>query len=52
MKNKSLAALLERVRSWFRSKPDPRDPYARVRVPVRKGPGSRSASIALKEPED
>ncbi len=52
MKNKTLAALFEQIRRWFRSKPDPRDPYARVRVPLRKGPGGRSASIALKEPED
>ena len=52
VKNKSVAALVESIRRWFRSKPDPRDPYARVRVPVRKGPGGRSASVALKEPKD
>jgi len=42
---------MTRVRRWFRRKPDLRDPYARVRVPVRKGPGGRHGAVALKEPD-
>jgi GrpB-like predicted nucleotidyltransferase (UPF0157 family) len=43
--------LIEAVRRWLRRNPDLRDPYARVRVPVRKGPGGRHGAVALKEPE-
>jgi hypothetical protein len=43
--------VIERVRRWLKSNPDSRDPYARVRVPVRKGPGSRHGAVALKEPD-
>jgi hypothetical protein len=31
--------VIETVRRWLKRHPDSRDPYARVRVPVRKGPG-------------
>ena len=39
------------VRRWFKRNPDSRDPYARLRVPVRKGPGGRHDAVALKEPD-
>jgi GrpB-like predicted nucleotidyltransferase (UPF0157 family) len=42
---------IETLRRWLKRNPDSRDPYARVRVPVRKGPGSRQGAVALKEPE-
>jgi hypothetical protein len=46
---------LQRLRSWL-SSPDrpfdaPEDPYAPVREPRRRGPGGRSAAIAVEEPE-
>jgi hypothetical protein len=31
---------------------EPEDPYARVRVPVRRGPPGRAAAVALEEPEE
>ena len=40
-----------RVRRWFRRNPDLSDPYAHVRVPVRKRPGGRYGTVALKEPD-
>jgi GrpB-like predicted nucleotidyltransferase (UPF0157 family) len=40
------------LRRLLKRKPDEQDPYARVRVPVRKGPGGRSAAVALKEPNE
>jgi hypothetical protein len=43
--------VIETVRRWFKRSPDSRDPYARVRVPVRKGPGGRHDAVALKEPD-
>jgi hypothetical protein len=43
--------LIETVRRWWKRKPDLRDPYARVRVPMRKGPGGRHGAVALKEPD-
>jgi hypothetical protein len=43
--------VIETLRRWWKRHPDSRDPYARVRVPVRKGPGSRHGAVALKEPD-
>jgi hypothetical protein len=41
----------DRVLRWFAGrKPPPDDPDAFVRQPVRRGPPSRSAGIALEEP--
>lgn len=44
--------LIDAVRRLLKRKPEDRDPYARVRVPVRKGPGGRSTAVALKEPNE
>jgi hypothetical protein len=44
--------LLIRLRRFFRRHPDGYDPYARVRVPLKKGPGGLSSSVALKEPRE
>jgi hypothetical protein len=45
--------------NWFRRllrllrrRTEPQDPYARVRVRTKKGPGDRSAAVALKEPDE
>jgi hypothetical protein len=50
MGKQSLSSLIQTLRQWWKRNPDKGDPYARVRVPVRKGPGRGSAAIALKEP--
>ena len=46
-----LLNLVQKIRRLLKRKPEEQDPYARVRVPVRKGPGGRSAAVALKEPD-
>jgi len=41
------------MQALLRRKPaEPEDPYARVRVPVRRGPPGRAAAVALEEPEE
>ncbi|MBV9937459.1 MAG: hypothetical protein JO150_03055 [Acidobacteriaceae bacterium] len=50
MGKRGLTDLARTIRRWLNRNPDERDPYARVRVPVRKGPSGRSAAVALKEP--
>jgi hypothetical protein len=53
MSKKSFAALLKAIRRRLTRSPDPQDdPYARVRVPLRKGPRDRSAAVALKLPDE
>ena len=50
---KILPALRELMRRLLRRDPaEPQDPYARVRVPVRRGPGGRSSAVALEEPPE
>ena len=47
-----LRALLERVRRWWRSRPEmPEDPHAYRMAPVRRGPKGRSGA-AVAEPEE
>ncbi len=48
----SFSSLIQVMRQWLKRNPDKGDPYARVRVPVRKGPSRDSAAVALKEPGD
>jgi len=43
--------VISTLRRWLKRNPDSRDPYARVPVPVRKGPGNRHGAVALKEPD-
>lgn len=46
-----LEELKQKVRSWIRRGPfRPEDPWSRVRQPVRRGPSSRGAGVALEEP--
>ena len=48
-----LPALRRLVRGLLRRGPaEPEDPYARVCVPVRRGPPGRAAAVALEEPEE
>jgi hypothetical protein len=51
-----LKNLLDRLRRIIRKKsappPEPSDPYAGVRQPVRKGPPHRSGAVALEEPDE
>jgi hypothetical protein len=52
MKRMLWRAVVKALRFWSRLDPDFREPYARVREPIPKGPSNRSAAIALKEPDD
>ncbi len=49
-----LQALRQLMRRLLRRGPaaEPQDPYARVPVPVRRGPGGRSSAVALEEPPE
>ena len=49
---KSLSRLWDRISRLWRRNPEPQDPYAGVRVPLKRGPHGRSAAVALLEPED
>jgi hypothetical protein len=40
--------LLKRL--WSRWKPEPEDPYAYVRQPLKRGPSGNSSAVALDEP--
>jgi hypothetical protein len=42
---------IRRLRSWFR-RAEPQDPYAHVTAGLKRGPGGRSAAIALDEPKE
>ena len=49
--------LLPRLQSFLRRlfrrrSAEPQDPYARVRVPLSRGPAGRSAAVALEEPPE
>jgi len=48
----SISKLTNFVRRLLRRKPEPLDPYAYVRQPLRRGPGGRGAAVALEEPEE
>ena len=48
----SITRLTNLVRRLLRRKPEPLDPYAYVRQPLRRGPGGRGAAVALEEPEE
>lgn len=50
MDTRKLAELLVRLRRFLRRNPDTQDPYSKVRVPLKKGPGGLKAAVALKEP--
>jgi hypothetical protein len=41
---------IRRLRNWFR-RSEPQDPYAYVAAGLKRGPGGRSAAIALDEPK-
>lgn len=49
---KSLFAKLRKLFGRPAAPPEPHDPYAGVRVPVRKGPKGRSGAVALVEPDE
>jgi len=48
--------VLKRLLRWFGTLFGPGggtlDPFARTRVPVKKGPPSRSGAVAVAEPDD
>ena len=43
--------IIRRVRSWFRKPTEPQDPYAYVTASLKRGPGGRSAAVALEAPD-
>ena len=43
--------IIRRVKSWFRKPTEPQDPHAYVTAGLKRGPGGRSAAVALEEPE-
>ena len=49
-----LKSIVSRVIDYLtgRSPSDPRDPYARVLVPRKRGPNDRSSAVALAEPDE
>jgi hypothetical protein len=48
----SISKLSNFVRRLLRRKPEPLDPYAYVRAPLRRSPGGRGAAVAVEEPEE
>ena len=52
MKVPKIGRLLSRLGRALRRKQDGEDPYARVPVPVKKGPGGLRAAVELEEPRD
>lgn len=48
----SISKLSNFVRRLLRRKPEPLDPYAYVRAPLRRGSGGRGTAVALEEPEE
>jgi len=47
-----LQRLLERIRRWWKPRPEPEDPYAYRMAPVRTGPKGRSGAAAVAELEE
>jgi hypothetical protein len=48
----TLSSLWSRISRWWRRDSEPQDPYAGVRVPLKRGPRDRSAAVALAEPDE
>lgn len=48
----SLSELWRKFKSLWRRDPEPQDPYAGVRAPLKRGPRDRNSSVALVEPEE
>jgi hypothetical protein len=44
--------LLRKLVTWLRHGQPPLDPRSPVRVPVNRGPGDRTLSVAVEEPRD
>jgi hypothetical protein len=42
---------LGRLKNLFREPAEPQDPYAYVTANLKRGPGGRSAAVALEEPQ-
>ncbi len=42
--------LIRGLQTLFRKRPEPQDPYAYVMAGLKRGPGGRSAAVALEEP--
>jgi hypothetical protein len=51
MAQKARNAIVEAVRFLLGRQSGPGDPYAPVRVPIKRGPPDKHASVALAEPD-
>jgi hypothetical protein len=51
MVKKFFSGFIQTMKRWLGRSPNPPAPYVGVRVPLRKGPGDRSAAVALQEPD-
>ena len=47
-----MSRLWRKLKALWHRDPEPQDPYAGVRVPLKRGPHGRSSAVALAEPED
>ncbi len=43
--------LVNKLQKLLRRRSEPQDPYAYVTASLKRGPGGRSAAVALEEPE-
>jgi hypothetical protein len=48
---RTLAKLWRRLKRLWRRDAEPQDPYAAVRVPLKRGPQGRDEAVALLEPD-
>jgi hypothetical protein len=48
----TFSVLWRKLKTLWRRDPEPQDPYAGVRVPLKRGPRGRSSAVALAEPEE
>jgi hypothetical protein len=48
----TLSGLWRKFKALWRRDPEPQDPYAGVRAPLKRGPRDRSSAVALAEPEE
>jgi hypothetical protein len=47
-----MSTLWRKVRALWHRDPEPQDPYAGVRVPLKRGPHGKSSAVALAEPDE
>jgi hypothetical protein len=48
----TLSELWRKFKRLWKRDPEPQDPYAGVRAPLKRGPRDRSSAVALAEPDE